>query len=87
VLLWVKKGFTTTRVNKITNKNFWSEIVVVYLCSGNQWPEEIKNRIQTTYAYIGGSVVVMAGAAALASQSPEFINPKNWDLVVSKFHY
>jgi len=38
------------------------------------WPQYVKERIKTTYAYFGGSIVFTAAAAAAAFRSPAMMN-------------
>lgn len=38
------------------------------------WPEYVKQRIHSTYAYFGGSVIITAASAAAAFRSPMLLN-------------
>ncbi|GIX87630.1 growth hormone-inducible transmembrane protein [Caerostris darwini] len=38
------------------------------------WPEFVKDRIRSTYAYFGGSIAITAASAYAVSQSPKLIN-------------
>ncbi|XP_003706375.2 growth hormone-inducible transmembrane protein [Megachile rotundata] len=38
------------------------------------WPEYVKDRIRSTYMYVGGSILCTAGAAALCLRSPAAMN-------------
>lgn len=38
------------------------------------WPEYVKERIHSTYAYFGGSVLITAGSAAAIFRSPTLLN-------------
>jgi FtsH-binding integral membrane protein len=43
-----------------------------FICS--LWPQYVKERIQNTYAYFGGSVVLTAASAAAIFRSPTLFN-------------
>lgn len=38
------------------------------------WPEYVKDRIHSTYAYFGGSVAITAASAAAIFRSPKLLN-------------
>lgn len=38
------------------------------------WPDYVKDRIRTTYMYVGGSILCTAGAAAMCLRSPAVMN-------------
>ena len=37
------------------------------------WPEYVRSRLHTTYAYLAGSLAMTAGAGVLASRSPAIL--------------
>ncbi|KAG8187465.1 hypothetical protein JTE90_009534 [Oedothorax gibbosus] len=38
------------------------------------WPQHVKDRIKSTYAYFGGSMIITAASAYAVSQSPKLLN-------------
>lgn len=49
-------------------------LIDIFLLYCRLWPQYVKERIHSTYAYFGGSVVLTAASAAAIFRSPTLLN-------------